>query len=76
MKVLITGATGFIGQALSAELLKKEFDLTVVLRKKSALFTDSVNQIVVSDFSANTNWDSLVFDLRNTSSRYRISRPI
>jgi len=60
MKVLITGATGFIGQALSAELLKKEFDLTVVLRKKSALFTDSVNQIVAGDFSANTNWGQIL----------------
>jgi nucleoside-diphosphate-sugar epimerase len=56
MKILLTGATGFIGQALSIELLKQGFDLTVALRKESFSFANSVNQVVVGNFSSNTDW--------------------
>ena len=45
MKVLLTGATGFIGQALLIELLNKGFELTVVLRRK-IFIPDNVNQVV------------------------------
>jgi uncharacterized protein YbjT (DUF2867 family) len=46
MKVLLTGATGFIGQALLIELLNKGFELTVVLRRK-IFIPDNVNQVVM-----------------------------
>jgi nucleoside-diphosphate-sugar epimerase len=63
MKILLTGATGFIGQALSIELLNQGFDLTVALRKKSIFFTNSVNQVVVGNFSSNTDWSRILEEI-------------
>ncbi len=59
MRVLLTGATGFIGQALSIELLNQGFNLTVFLRRKSDLFANNVNQ-VVGNFSNNTDWSQVL----------------
>ena len=59
MRVLLTGATGFIGQALSIELLNQGFNLTVFLRKKNDLFANNVNQ-VVGNFSNNTDWSQVL----------------
>jgi nucleoside-diphosphate-sugar epimerase len=60
MKILLTGATGFIGQALSIELLNQGFNLTVALRKKNNLFSDNVNQVVVGNLSSNTDWGQIL----------------
>ncbi len=60
INVLVTGATGFIGQALSIELLNQGFNLTVALRKKSNFFPDNVNQVIIGNFSSNTDWSQIL----------------
>lgn len=47
MRIFITGATGFIGVALTRLLVKSRFQVTVLLRneKKRSLLPDSVNVI-------------------------------
>jgi len=50
MKLLVTGATGFIGQELVAELVLKKFDISILVRKETNLFPDSVEQFVIHDF--------------------------
>ena len=36
-KILLAGATGYLGQFILAELLKKEYPTRIVVRKKSKL---------------------------------------
>ncbi len=36
MKALLTGATGFIGQALVAELIRQSFSISIAVRQKKA----------------------------------------
>jgi len=60
LNILLTGATGFIGQALVLELLQQGFFLTIVLRKKSNLFADNINQIIVGDLNNDIDWSSIL----------------
>ena len=50
MKILLTGATGFIGKSLVAELLQQGFNISIAVRYKTNLFPDKVEQFVVGDF--------------------------
>jgi nucleoside-diphosphate-sugar epimerase len=60
MKILLTGATGFIGKALVGELILKNFDISIAVRQKTHLFSDKVKQFIVGDFATNPNFlDSL-----------------
>lgn len=60
MNILLTGATGFIGQALVLELLQQGFFLTIILRKKSNLFADNINQIIVGDLNNDIDWSLIL----------------
>jgi nucleoside-diphosphate-sugar epimerase len=55
-KVLITGGTGFIGQALVAELLSKKFNISIAVRQKTNLFPDKIKQFMVGDFESNPDF--------------------
>jgi nucleoside-diphosphate-sugar epimerase len=56
MKVLLTGATGFIGKSLVAELMQQNFDVSIAARQKTNLFPDKVKQFVVGDFESNPDF--------------------
>lgn len=58
MKLLITGATGFIGQALIAELMRQNFNISIAVRQKTNLFPDKVKQFAVSDFEINPDFSA------------------
>ncbi|MEJ5038291.1 NAD-dependent epimerase/dehydratase family protein [Acinetobacter johnsonii] len=48
MKILITGASGFVGQALISTLKKnKEYQLYTLLRKKNSEFSSDICQIIL-----------------------------
>lgn len=51
MNVLVTGATGFVGQALVNHLLANGVDVLAGVRKYSAKLPDSVQQVVIGDLS-------------------------
>jgi nucleoside-diphosphate-sugar epimerase len=63
MKVLLTGATGFIGKALVAELMQKNFDVSIVVRQKNNLFPDKVKQFVVGSFESNPDFSFSLFEI-------------
>ena len=45
MKILVTGATGFIGRALVVELLQQDFSVSIVVRSKATtIFPDEIKQ--------------------------------
>jgi nucleoside-diphosphate-sugar epimerase len=56
MKILLTGATGFIGKALFAELIKKKFEVSILSRKKSNLFPIEVKQFIFSENKFNPDF--------------------
>jgi nucleoside-diphosphate-sugar epimerase len=58
LKVLITGATGFIGKALIVELVRQNFNVSIAVRYKTNLFTDKVKQFVVGDFGDNPDFST------------------
>lgn len=51
-KVFITGATGFVGQNLVNSLIKKEYDVYVLTRNKSSIFSNNKNvNIIIGDIT-------------------------
>lgn len=54
--VLLTGATGFIGQAIQKHILRNaQYDLTVSSRRPGDI-TLGINTVVVPDISVKTDW--------------------
>ena len=60
MKVFITGATGFVGEALLTELMPFDDDLIVSVRNRTAEFPKKVQQIVCTDLSQLNEDNSLI----------------
>jgi len=58
MRLLVTGASGFIGQALISQLLNNSnYQVYAVVRKLFASFPPEINQLKIDDISSSTNWD-------------------
>lgn len=55
MKILVTGANGFIGRALCSSLIKKGEAVKSVLRSAN-LQIEGAEVVLITDFDANTNW--------------------
>lgn len=55
MKILVTGASGFIGRALCKSLLKKGEVVKSVLRSTNTLI-EGTEVVLIEDIDANTNW--------------------
>ena len=53
-EILVTGATGFIGQAVVVELLKQGFNVNAAVRKTSPALPEAVQQHIVGDLSTLT----------------------
>jgi len=66
-KVLITGATGFIGNFLVEEALKRDYDIYITVRITSNKETlaDKNVQIFESDFSSTISLHNLIYSLPN-----------
>ena len=54
MSLLITGSKGFVGQALTANLLSNGISVRLTVRKKQ----DQPDEVVVGNIDANTNWSA------------------
>ena len=58
MKILLTGATGFIGKALVSELIQQNFNVAIAVRQKSNLFPDEVKQFTVGNFESDADFSA------------------
>jgi len=60
MKILITGATGFVGKAIISKLLEKNNELVAAVRSGSNTLTKTISQINIGNISPETDWSSAV----------------
>jgi nucleoside-diphosphate-sugar epimerase len=59
VKLLVTGATGFIGRALIARLLRcSDYKIYAAVRKVATDFPSTVNQWKFDGVSSNTDWNN------------------
>jgi len=56
MKVLLTGATGFVGKAVSEKLIETGVYLVASVREKSEILSHQVSQVLISDLTSETDW--------------------
>jgi nucleoside-diphosphate-sugar epimerase len=56
LKILITGATGFVGQALTTALLQKEKIIVASVRQKSADLSPKITQVIKGNLSPSSQW--------------------
>ena len=66
-KVLITGATGFVGKALCERLIRDKYQVVAAIRKSSNLNALSIEicNISVDDISVNTDWKVGLKDVKS-----------
>ena len=57
LTILVTGATGFVGNAFVKKALSLGNDVRVVVRDSSSFSFDSLQCFSVQDISKDTNWD-------------------
>lgn len=54
MKILVTGANGFVGSALCTELIKRDITVLGAIREKS--YATGLKSMLVGDINNTTNW--------------------
>lgn len=67
MQVLVTGANGFVGQAVCNELMRRGFAVTAAVRQiEDGIFSDSSSAfrlVQVGDLGAITDWNGVLDDV-------------
>ena len=56
-KILITGATGFVGHMLVGRVLESDHGIRVALRQDSNLFPSGIDKAIVEILGEKTNWN-------------------
>ncbi len=60
MKILITGATGFVGKRLCNELQNDSHEVYVAIRKKTESVVEKIYQFEIGDLSAEIDWSKVL----------------
>ncbi len=60
MKILITGATGFVGKRLCNELQNDNHEVYVAIRKKTESVVEKIYQFEIGDLSAEIDWSKVL----------------
>jgi nucleoside-diphosphate-sugar epimerase len=61
-RILVTGANGFVGRPLCAELLKREYPVKAAVRRPDALNT-AEQTVVAGQIDDRTDWTQALFDV-------------
>ena len=60
MKVLVTGALGFVGSALCNHLVLRDFDVVATVQNLPDALVPKVNYRIVAEICASTDWDDVL----------------
>ncbi|WP_172149249.1 UDP-glucose 4-epimerase family protein [Pseudomonas tumuqii] len=60
MRIVLTGASGFVGRCLLNELLEAEHQVTAVLRRQADGVDPRTSVQVIDDFARSLNWGALL----------------
>ena len=60
MRILVTGASGFVGRALCAELLRQKHAVVAAIRKENTEFGVSIETATVCSIEHNTDWSAIL----------------
>ncbi len=63
MRLLVTGATGFVGQALVSELLAEEFSVSALVRSETAYLPSGINKLIVADLAALADFRAVLINI-------------
>lgn len=63
MKILVTGATGFIGRSLISGLVIKNFDIIATVRENCRILFSDIKQVNIASLSATTDWSIVLKDV-------------
>ncbi len=78
MKLLVTGATGFIGRALTESLAETgTWDIMAAVRKQDDYLPDNVRQYIYSGILPGTDWKGILQDVDcviHTAARVHVMR--
>jgi nucleoside-diphosphate-sugar epimerase len=58
MKVLITGATGFVGKAVCFESHDAGYEVIVATRERTQVFSEEIEQFKIVDLSQDIDWEN------------------
>mgnify|MGYP005990122695 CR=1 FL=1 len=62
MRILITGATGFIGSSLVLYLSSKGYSLIIASRKVSDIMLPNIMQVMIGEITSETDWAEVFKD--------------
>ncbi|MEQ1603121.1 MAG: SDR family oxidoreductase [Methylophilaceae bacterium] len=62
MKVLVTGASGFVGKSLCEKLFRQGYAVRAAMRA-SNIQSESIEQVVVGSIDGNTDWSAALHDI-------------
>lgn len=62
IKILVTGATGFVGKVLCSEIGKKDVEVVATIRsnEQKKLLPSNVKTILIDSIDDNTNWEEVI----------------
>jgi len=63
MNILITGATGFIGQTLCKKLLESGYSVHAAVKSIPYFRIEKINYIALGEFTEHTNWSSALHNI-------------
>ena len=60
MKVLVTGASGFVGNALCTHLVSRDFDVVATVQNLPDALVPKLSYHIVTEICASTDWDDVL----------------
>ena len=60
MEIVLTGTSGFVGQALLRNLLNKEYKLRAAVRVLNGSIDGQVSQFLINSICNKQNWENIV----------------